>query len=75
MENTMGKDLFKKVFKSITADGGSEFMDFDGIEKNRDGEKRTELYFAPPYCASKRGTNENHNRMFRRFFVKKSLQL
>ena len=31
MENTMRKDLFKKVFKSITADGGSEFMDFDGI--------------------------------------------
>ena len=23
--------LKKKVFKSITADGGSEFMDFDGI--------------------------------------------
>ena len=70
MENTMGKDLFKKVFKSITADGGSEFMDFDGIEKDRDGEKRTELYFAHPYCASERGTNENHNRMLRRFFPK-----
>ena len=43
-------------FKSIATDGGSEFMDFDGIEKNRDGEKRTELYFAHPHCASERGT-------------------
>ena len=66
--------LKKKVFKSIAADSGSEFMDFDGIEKNRDGEKRTELYFCSSLlCLGKR--NENHNRMFRRFFVKKSLQL
>ena len=45
-------------------------MDFDGIEKLSDGTKRTELNFAHPYCASKRGTNENRNRMFRRFYPK-----
>ena len=45
-------------------------MDFEGIEKLSDGTKRTELYFAHPYCASERGTNENHNRMFRRFYPK-----
>ena len=64
--------MFKKIFKSITADGGSEFMDFDGIEKSPSGEKRTELYFAHPYCASERSTNENLNRMLRRFFPKGS---
>ena len=45
-------------------------MDFDGIEKLSDGTKRTLLYFAHPYCANKRGTNENRNRMFRRFYPK-----
>ena len=72
IEQEFGKEMFKKIFKSITADCGSEFMDFDGIEKSPSGEKRTELYFAHPYCASERGTNENHNRMLRRFFPKGS---
>ena len=45
-------------------------MDFEGREKSSDGTKRTELYFAHPYCASERGTNENHNRMFSRFSPK-----
>lgn len=33
LEAALGSDLFRKLFKSITADGGSEFMDFKGIEK------------------------------------------
>ena len=45
-------------------------MDFDGIEKQSDSTKRTELYFSHPYCASELVTNENHNRMFRRFYPK-----
>ncbi len=30
-------------------------MDFDGIEKSKDGAKRTVLYFAHPYCARHEG--------------------
>ena len=70
LEESLGSELFRKLFKSITADGGSEFMDFSGIENSMDGRKRTCLYFAHPYCASERGTNENHNRIFRRFYPK-----
>lgn len=70
LEASLGPDVFRKLFKSITADGGSEFMDFAGIENSPDGRKRTFLYFAHPYCASERGTNENHNRIFRRFYPK-----
>ena len=70
LEAALGSDLFRKLFKSITADGGSEFMDFKGIENSPNGNKRTCLYFAHPYCASERGTNENHNRIFRRFYPK-----
>ena len=57
-----------ELFKFIMADGGPESMDFEGMEKSSDGTKRTALYFPHPYCASERGTNENHNRMFRRFY-------
>ncbi len=70
LEDSLGPELFRKLFKSITADGGSEFMDFSGIENSKNGRKRTCLYFAHPYCASERGTNENHNRIFRRFYPK-----
>ena len=70
LESSLVRETFRKRFKSITADTGPEFIDFDGIEKSSDGTKRTELYFAHPYCASELGTNENHNRMFRRFYPK-----
>ena len=70
LEASLGRESSRKLFKSITADDGLEFMDFEGIEKSSDGTKITELYFAHPYCASERGTNENHNRMFRRFYPK-----
>lgn len=70
IEEALGAEVFRKLFKSITADGGSEFMDFEGIENSKDGTRRTILYFAHPYRASERGTNENHNRIFRRFYPK-----
>ena len=70
LEASLGPEIFRKLFKSITADCGSEFMDFNGIENSPNGNKRTCLYFAHPYCASERGTNENHNRIFRRFYPK-----
>ena len=50
-------------FKSITADNGSEF--------SRLSEALTcEVYYAHAYSSWERGTNENHNRMIRRFLPK-----
>jgi IS30 family transposase len=62
---------FKDKFKSITLDNGSEFLDWETIEKSRLSEgKRTQVYFAHPYSSWERGTNENQNRMIRRFIPK-----
>ncbi len=62
---------FRDKFKSITLDNGREFLDWEGIEKNPlNGQKRTLVYFAHPYSAWERGTNENQNRMIRRFVPK-----
>lgn len=56
-----GPTNFKKVFKSITSDNGSEFATL--TETLRD---YSNVYFTHPYTSCERGTNENHNRMIRR---------
>lgn len=62
----LGND-FGNVFKTITADNGSEFLDSIGIKK---AGKCEEVYYAHPYSSWERGSNENGNRMLRRFIPK-----
>lgn len=63
---------FAKVFRSITVDNGSEFADCVGMERSalKAGRKRTQIYYCHPYSAYERGTNENINKMIRRFLPK-----
>lgn len=72
LEKSFGA-AFYKVFKSITVDNGSEFMDYIGMEKalRRKG-KRTKIYYCHPHCPSERGANEGQNKIIRRFFPKGS---
>lgn len=63
--NNALKEIFKEYeIKSITSDNGSEFarlfevFDYENI------------YYAHPYSSYERGTNENHNRLIRRFLPK-----
>lgn len=62
MAEDSGK-LFPQVFKSITADNGSEFSELSSFPYS-------DIYFAHPYTSSERGTNENHNGLIRRFIPK-----
>lgn len=62
---------FKDKFKSITFDNGVEFLDWRALEISvLDNGSRTTIYFAHSFSAWERGTNENHNRMIRRFIPK-----
>lgn len=64
-------EMFKKVFKTITVDNGSEFAWCDGIERSALGEeKRTKLYYCHPYSSYERGSNEVTNKMIRRHVPK-----
>lgn len=63
---------FKTKFKSITFDNGVEFLGWKSLEISilRPEGRRTMIYFAHSYSSWERGTNENQNRMIRRFVPK-----
>lgn len=60
------KDLPKEAVKTITCDRGKEFAGWKKIEDAL----QTSMYFADPYCAWQKGTNENSNGLFREFYPK-----
>jgi len=67
------KNRFKDKFKTITFDNGGEFRDYKALEKSYDKRKkepRVEVYYAHPYRSGERGSNENANRLIRRFIPK-----
>ena len=52
--------------KTLTLDNGKEFAEHEELEV----EAALRIYFAKPYCAWQRGTNENTNGLVRDFFPK-----
>jgi len=71
IERQMGAEAFRTVFKSITADNGSEFLDHEALERSvYVVGSRTHIYYAHPYSSWERGSNENANRIIRRFIPK-----
>lgn len=70
LEKQLGKRRFRETFRSITTDNGSEFLEYDLLTKSIYGGKRFEVYYCHSSSAWEKGTNENHNRLMRRFFPK-----
>lgn len=58
-------DKYREVFKTITADNGSEFANLSKLESMGIG-----IFFTHPYTSCEKGTVECHNRMLRRFIPK-----
>ena len=59
-------NLPNEMVKSITCDRGSEFGNWRNIEQKL----KCNVYFADPYCAWQKGTNENSNGLLREFYPK-----
>lgn len=58
-------EQFSKVFKTITADNGTEFETLSATE-----EWGTKVYYSHPYSSWERPQNERHNRILRRYIPK-----
>ena len=72
-EKKIGIKRFRKMFKSITVDNGSEFLDWRGLERScvsKQKTLRTQIYYCHPYHSWERGTNEQINGHIRRFIPK-----
>ena len=57
----------RRLFKTITADNGTEFHDYAKIEQATG----VPIYFANPYHSWERGTNENTNGLIRQYLPKR----
>ena len=69
MEDTIVAALSQfppELVKTITCDRGTEFANWANIEKRLD----CDVYFADPYCAWQKGSNENSNGLLREFYPK-----
>ncbi len=64
--NAIIKQLANYEVKTITCDRGKEFAGYKAIEKAL----KCDMYFADPYCAWQKGTNENSNGLLREFYPK-----
>lgn len=66
------RKYFKQIFKTMTTDNGSEFLNYDNIEKSKYDRriKRTKVYYTDPYSSWQKGMNENCNGILRRFIPK-----
>jgi IS30 family transposase len=72
IEKKYKKEFYNK-FKTITFDNGGEFRNWKILEKSYDKRRknvRTQVYYAHPYRSGERGSNENANRLIRRFIPK-----
>ncbi|MDP7360357.1 MAG: IS30 family transposase [Pseudomonadales bacterium] len=71
IERDYGARRFRELFKSITVDNGSEFLDVEALEASEfSKQQRTQIFYAHPYSSWERGSNENANRIIRRFVAK-----
>ena len=71
LEETLGIDLFKKVFGVILTDRDIVFNDFDALERSIDGKnKRCSVFYCNPAASNEKPFVENQNGQIRMYFPK-----
>ena len=64
-------DKFKLILEKIITDNGTEFLDYEGLEKSIEkGKKRTSIYYTNAYASYEKGMIENQHRLIRYFYPK-----
>lgn len=72
IENELGICDFKKVFEAIVTDRDRKFSDINGFEIDKNGEKRTSLFFYDSGASNQKPNIENINSQLRLFISKKA---
>lgn len=71
IERELGVKRFRQIFKTITCDNGVEFLKHREIETSYKSKmRRTWLYFCHAFASSERGSNENANKLIRKYVPK-----
>jgi IS30 family transposase len=63
-------DIFTELFPVILADNGSEFSNPSRIEFDRQGNRRTHLFYCDPSAPYQKGAAENNHEFIRRIIPK-----
>ena len=66
----IGKEDFKRLFKVILTDNGTEFSNPIGIEMAPDASERTKVFYAKPYRATDKPHVERNHEFIRRIVEK-----
>ena len=65
LEESIGTSIFKKIFKIILTDNGSEFSNPERLEKNINQLKRCQIFYCEPNRSYEKGKIENNHRYIR----------
>ena len=63
-------DVFMELFQLCLADNGSEFSNPAAIEFDKEGNRRTRLFYCDPSAPYQKGSAENNHEMIRRVLPK-----
>lgn len=74
IEKLIGTDLYKRVFKYILTDNGSEFERPEELETSIDGSQRTWIYYCDPNRSDQKAKVEK-NHEYIRYIIPKSTSM
>lgn len=63
-------DVFQKLFKFCLTDNGSEFSNPNAIEFDKEGNRRTYIFYCDPSAPYQKGAAENNHALIRRVLPK-----
>lgn len=64
--NKLGREVFMKLFPLILTDNGSEFSNPEAIEFDKDGKRRTYIFYCHPSSPQEKGKCEVNHELIRR---------
>ena len=70
ISETIGIEMFQKLFHVILADRGTEFGNPYAMECDENGEIKTRIYYCDPYCSWQKGALERNHEFIREIIPK-----